>query len=406
MSDHRCMQSAFPSTARGAAPDGPPDGPARSGAIPGGGQATTAASPRRRGGWRRWLFALLSLALLAFVVGQLATVRDLGADFSGADPRWLAAAVVLQVAFFLLYGGLYQYGLAAVEVRSSALHLVPVLLASIFAKTVVPLTAAPAAAVFIDDATARGESGPRTAVAMIVVLLVDLLTALPFVVAGAAALVARSTLVAFALIGTALFVAFIAVLLVGLVLAVRWPARLAALLGLVGRAVNWLLVRLGRRAIVPDDWGAWTAGQLAAGVVSAPRHPRELAVAVGFGLAVHIVNLVGLAALFLAFGQPLDPAAVAAGFGMSIVFFILSIVPDGIGAVEGAMALVFIALGVAPAAAVVVTIAYRVLNVWIPVGLGFFCARRLRLFGGADIEPASAAPREPALSAVAAEPLS
>ena len=51
--------------------------------------------------------------------------------------------------------------------------------------------------------------------------------------------------------------------------------------------------------------------------------------------------------MFLAFGQGLDPAALAAGFGMSIVFFIIAIVPDGIGAVEGAMALVFVQLGMA-----------------------------------------------------------
>ena len=94
-----------------------------------------------------------------------------------------------------------------------------------------------------------------------------------------------------------------------------------------------------------------------------------------------MANLVGLAALFLTFGQHLDPAALLAGFGMSIVFFVVTIVPDGIGAVEGAMALVFVQLGMTPTAAILVTLAYRVLNVWLPVVVGFWCARRLRLFG-------------------------
>ena len=170
------------------------------------------ASARARRGrpWRRWLFVLLGIALLVFVVSQLTTVSALGADLSGADGRWLAVALALQVAFFLLYGGLYQAGLGAVEVEGSALRLVPVLLASIFAKTVLPLTAAPAAAVFIDDATSRGQSGPRTAAAMIVVLVVDLVTALPFVAAGPRRSVLRSTLVGFALTGTGLFAVFIA----------------------------------------------------------------------------------------------------------------------------------------------------------------------------------------------------
>jgi uncharacterized membrane protein YbhN (UPF0104 family) len=63
------------------------------------------------------------------------------------------------------------------------------------------------------------------------------------------------------------------------------------------------------------------------------------------------------------------------------VFFVVTIVPDGIGAVEGAMALVFVQLGMTPTAAILVTLAYRVLNVWLPVAIGFWCARRLRLFG-------------------------
>ena len=362
----------------------------------------TGARTTSRRRWRRWLFALLGVALLAFVVTQFTTVSALGADLSGADARWLAAALVAQVAFFLLYGGLYQAGLGAVEVESSALRLVLVLLASIFAKTVLPLTAAPAAAVFIDDATSRGQSGPRTAAAMIVVLVVDLVTALPFVAAGAAALVLRSTLVGFALTGTGLFVVFIGVLVVGLVLAARRPTLLAAVLRAAGNAANRALVRLGRQAAVPNGWGSRTAGDLAGGVASIPRHPRELAVAIAFGLAVHVTNLAGLAALFLAFGQRLDPAALTAGFGMSIVFFILSIVPDGIGAVEGAMALVFVSLGMEPAAAIAVTIAYRVLNVWIPVAIGFGCARYLRVFGGQGIDWAVVSDPEPAVAGAAA----
>jgi uncharacterized protein (TIRG00374 family) len=337
---------------------------------------------RRRRPWQRWLLALLSVALLAFVISQFTSVSSLGADLSGADVRWLAVALALQVAFFLLYGWLYQHGLAAVDVESEALRLVPVLLASIFAKTVLPLTAAPAAAVFIDDATSRGQSGPRTAVGLVVVLIVDLVTALPFVVAGALALVLRSTLVGFALVGTALFAAFIVALVLCLVLAARRPTLLAGLLRAVGTATDRLLVRLGRRAVVPEGWGQRTTDQLVAGVTAVPGHGREIALAACYSLATHVVSLAALAALFLAFGQRLDPAALAAGFSMSIVFFVLSIVPDGIGAVEGAMALVFVALGMTPSAAVVVTVAYRILNVWIPVVVGFACVRRLRIVGG------------------------
>ncbi len=342
------------------------------------------ARTRRRFGWGRWLFVLLTIVLIAIVAGQFTSVEAVGAELGQADWAWATVAVVLHAAFFLLYGGLYQAGFSSVGVASRALHLVPVMFASIFAKTAVPFTAAPAAAVFIDDATTRGESGPRTAVGVVVVLAVDLLTALPFVLAGTVALVARERLVEFALVGTGLFIAFIAGVLAVLVLAARAPRLLDALLAACRTVVNRAANVLGRPAPLGDAWAGRTTAQLAAAVTAIPGHRRDLAVASGYGLLLHLANIAGLGALFLAFGQPLDLAALAAGFGMSIVFFIIAIVPDGIGAVEGAMALVFVQLGMTPTAAILVTVAYRILNVWIPVAMGLWCARRLRLFGGGE----------------------
>ena len=351
---------------------------------------------RPRFTWRRGLFVLLAIALLVVVASQFTSEQALGADLSTADWRWAGVALVLQAAFFLLYGGLYSSGFRAVGVSSRALDLVPVLFASIFAKTAVPFTAAPAAAVFIDDAAARGESGPRTAVGVVVVLVVDLLTALPFVVAGTAALVLRDRLVEFALVGTGLFVAFIAGTLGCLVLAARRPGWLEALLAGCRAVINRSMHLLGRPDLLPGQWARRTTEQLAAAVTEIPGHPRDIAVASGYGLLLHLANIAGLGAIFLAFGQRLDAAPLAAGFGMSIVFFIIAIVPDGIGAVEGAMALVFVHLGMTATTAILVTVAYRILNVWIPVTIGLWCARRLRLFGAGETarEPAPAAEPE------------
>ncbi len=365
--------------------------PARPGRLPIGGgdlgapaRTVTPPATGRRFAWRRLLFVVLCVVVLAIVASQFTSAEALGADLSKADPAWVAIAILLHVAFFVLYGGLYASAFRAVGVSGGALRLVPVMFASIFAKTAVPFTAAPAAAVFIDDAMARGQSGPRTAVGVVVTLAVDLLTALPFVLAGTVALVMRDRLVAFGLLGTALFIAFIGGVLATLVLSARVPRVLERLLVACGALVNRAAVLLGRPAPVPDGWARRTTATLAAAVVSIPRHPRDIAIASGYGLLLHAANLAGLGALFLAFGQGLDLAALAAGFGMSIVFFIIAIVPDGVGAVEGAMALVFVQLGMPATAAILVTLAYRILNVWLPVAIGFWCARRLRLFGATE----------------------
>jgi uncharacterized protein (TIRG00374 family) len=345
--------------------------------------------------WRRSLFLLLVVILLTIVAGQFTSAEAFGADLSRANPWWATVALLLHGAFFLLYGGLYASGFRAVGVSSRALRLIPVMFASIFAKTVVPFTAAPAAAVFIDDAMARGESGPRTAVGVVVVLVVDLLTALPFVLAGTVALVLRDRLVAFAVVGTGLFVAFTGAVVSLLVLSARRPRLLERLLAACEAAVNRSAVLLRRAAPLPGGWARRTTGTLAAAVTSIPDHPRDLAIASAYGVLLHLANLAGLGAVFLAFGQGLDLAALAAGFGMSIVFFIIAIVPDGVGAVEGAMALVFVQLGMPPTTAILVTLAYRILNVWIPVAIGFWCARRLRLFGATERAQAALSVIEP-----------
>jgi uncharacterized protein (TIRG00374 family) len=335
----------------------------------------------RRYPWGRLLLLLLSVALLVFVIGESTTVRSMGSDLSRADAGWATAALLAQATCFLLYGWLYRYSFRAVGVASEALRLLPVMLASMFVKTVVPLTAAPAAAVFIDDASARGQSGARTAVGLVVVVIVDLVTALPFVAAGALALVMRAQLVAFALAGFAMFVIFIVALFVILVLAAWRPAWLVELLGLASAAVNRVARLLGRSQPLADEWPNHTGEQLVAAVTLIPSRRRDIAIALAFGLVLHCANLASLAALFVTFGQNLDLAALVAGFGMSTVFFVIAIVPDGIGAVEGSMALVFVQLGMPPSSAIVVTLAYRVLTVWLPVAVGFWCARQLRLFG-------------------------
>ena len=360
-----------------------------------------ATATRPRFAWRRTLFVLLAVVVVAVAATQFASLEALWADLSKADWGWIVVASVLQVAFFLLYGGLYRFGFEAVGVKSSALHLVPVFFASIFAKTAVPFTAAPAAAVFIDDASARGQSGPRTAVGVVVVLVVDLVTALPFVIAGTVALILRDRLVEFAVIGTALFVMFTAAVGASIVLAAGRPRWLEALLNPTRAVVNRSARLFGRVDPLADDWAARTTIQLAAAAAAIPSHPRDLAIASGYGLLLHLANFAGLAALFLAFGQAVDPAAVSAGFGMSIVFFIIAIVPDGVGAVEGAMALVFVQLGMSAPAAILVTVAYRVLNVWLPVAIGFWYARRLRLFGAAAQAASRSQGLEPEASKVA-----
>jgi len=67
---------------------------------------------------------------------------------------------------------------------------------------------------------------------------------------------------------------------------------------------------------------------------------------------------------------------------MSVVFYVVAVLPQGFGAVEGAMSLVLKSLGVPSALAIETATAYRVFTVWLPLVAGYLFARRMPIFKG------------------------
>ena len=68
-----------------------------------------------------------------------------------------------------------------------------------------------------------------------------------------------------------------------------------------------------------------------------------------------------------------------AGYAMGVLFWIISITPQGIGVVEGMMTLTFASLGVPIESATVISLAFRGLTFWLPLGIGFILLRRLKI---------------------------
>jgi uncharacterized protein (TIRG00374 family) len=75
--------------------------------------------------------------------------------------------------------------------------------------------------------------------------------------------------------------------------------------------------------------------------------------------------------LFVAAHHALSPVVLLAGYGLPALVGKLSIVPGGVGLVEGSMAAVYHLLGVPSSVAVAVVFAYRAVEFWLPVASGF-----------------------------------
>jgi uncharacterized protein (TIRG00374 family) len=93
----------------------------------------------------------------------------------------------------------------------------------------------------------------------------------------------------------------------------------------------------------------------------------------GDGMSVAF-DLLTLYCVFWAAGYSISPGLLLAGYGLPNLAGKLSILPGGVGVVEGSMAALYAALGVSGSVVVVVTLGYRLLSFWIPVALGFVFA--------------------------------
>lgn len=331
---------------------------------------------------RRWLLLVVIAGFAVLVITQLNSLRTLGATFVLGLPQWLLAAVLLQGVYYLVYSFLYKFAFLTVEVISRVLDIIPVLFASIFLKAIVPSGGVSALAVFIDDACRRGQSGARVAEGSLLVLVSDLATMIILIVFGLAYLASRGVLQVYQWLAALFYGVFVVGLSLLLLLGRFQPVRLGRLLKIAQHGLNQLATRLRRAPFVAPDWAERTSCDFVSAACDIASHPVRLGYTLVTALTVHLINVACLYTVSVAYHQPLSIGALVAGFSMDVVFSVITFIPHGIGIVEGVMALVFVSLGVPTDRAIVITLVFRGLNVWLPLLIGFFFLQRVRSFGG------------------------
>lgn len=341
-----------------------------------------ASKPAERRNLRPLLIVLLWIGLIALVASQFTSARQLFDAVSNIDWSWAAAAVAVHLGYFVAYTSLYVIAYRAVGVRSTLRGMVPVLFAAFFLKAVVPIEGAGSVAVFIEDARERGESGAGAAAGTLIVLLADLFSVLPVVALGYYFLAQSSLIDGWQLLALVAFLAFIGLVTAALWFAARREVLLHRALDAVRRLTNRAGRVFGRPQLVAEDWVQRNTRQLAGAARAIGADRQAVAILLALGVALHAINVFGLALVLLAFGVTPTAALLMAGFGINVVVFVTSIIPEGVGAVEGAMSIVFVALGLTAQTAIAVTLGFRLLNVWLPVGIGFFTIQGLAVLSG------------------------
>lgn len=333
---------------------------------------------------RRWLYRLLVIAFVWAVVSRLTEIEHLARTLAEGRWSWVLAAVLLQAVYYLTYAGVYQAAFAAVGIRRRVRDLLPAVFAALAVNVAAPTGGASGAALFVDDAVRQGESGPRAAASTLLALIADLAAFVLILVIGLGYLFTHHDLRPYEVISAVVLLGIIGGLCGVLLLGLRRPDRLHAVLRQVQKVVNRGARVVRVRPVLREEWPARTAAEFSGAASAMAGHPDRLARTAVTALAAHLIDLASLYALFLAFYRPVGPGVLVAGYAMGILFWIVAVTPQGIGVVEGVMALVWSSLGVPPERAAVIAVAFRGLTFWLPLGAGFVLLRRVRSFQAAS----------------------
>lgn len=332
--------------------------------------------------------SLAAVASAAFLAGHADPLVRLVGGLGGVDPLLAATGVIASAAAIANRGLLNQAAHRAVGLEANIAGMTHTAAVGFAAQKVVKSGGAIGLAVFVRHGRRRGHASSAVAAACVLSALASFVALGVLLMTAIAVLAATGDLTGWWIAAAIGFGIYASIVGVGVVLLVR-SRRLAERLW---RGVQ-RLVRIVRRdrarrraPLSPLPTGLFEAIDAARrrrGVV-----PRILAHAILSKLFGALMLTVAVAAV----GLPIDADDALIIYATALAASLVSIVPGGVGAVEGSTAALLIAAGASAGAAALAVALFRAFDLWLPVIAGAIAAR-------GELRPtdraASAAPDEP-----------
>ncbi|HOS92272.1 MAG TPA: flippase-like domain-containing protein, partial [Armatimonadota bacterium] len=337
---------------------------------------------------------LLTAGLASFALPTLAVAAVPGMVVSLIAAAWLLVALALQTLYYTAFAAVYQRAFRTAGVRLGLSEMAPVVLASVFANLAAPHTGP---MVFVEHATRKGHPLGRAVAGVVLAAAVDIATFALILAAGLAYLFSVHSLQPYEVAGAVGMGVTILAWSTALVLGVTRPELLGRLLARLQRTANAVARRVRLPLAIADDWAARTAHEYGDAATVIAQDRPGIVVTAAIAWVAHVIDLASLYAVAVAYGVALSPGGLVAAFSIGVLFWVVSVTPQGVGLAEGSMALVLVSMGADADAAVAVALVFRGLSFWLPMGLGYAAVRRMPWARG----PARAAAEPAGLQAIA-----
>jgi uncharacterized protein (TIRG00374 family) len=232
-------------------------------------------------------------------------------------------------------------------------------------------------AVFLDDAARQNHPTGRVTVVGVLYILFDYLAFFCVLALGFVVLIRRNNLNAGELTAAAILLAIAAGVAFLLYLGYRSAERLGNALSWIARLINRILRPFLHRNYLKEDRAQSYATEVSEGISMLQGKRKDLGWPLLYALNNFALLICVLAFTFLAWGTPFSVGTLVGGFAIAYLFLIVSPTPSGLGVVEGVMTIALNTLRVEWAAAVLITLTYRLITFWFPLAIGGIAFRIL-----------------------------
>jgi len=321
-----------------------------------------------------FIFLFLGVVVVAFSFSELETIV---LTLEKAHFMLFVLALGIQTLWFVVSGRMYQSIFHLLGVHEDVLTLSRISAAANFINVVAPTAGAGGVALFAAEAKRRGHPAGKATVAGALMLLLDTVAFLVILSLGLIVLIRRNDLDAgeitasLILFSTAIVFSFL------LYMGYRSAEKLGDLLAKIAHSINSIVHLVRKKDYLSEERAHEFAHEIAEGFSGLTEKNTSLIRPVMWGILNKSMLMLVLICSFLAFEVPFSTGTIIAGFAIGYLFLIVSPTPSGIGIVEGIMPVTLASLNVNWSQAVVITLFYRAVTFWYPLGMGAWAFRTL-----------------------------
>jgi hypothetical protein len=327
---------------------------------------------------RKTFLVIVLILAVAFIIFSLSELESILKTIERSDWRFIGLALIIETVWLFNLATTYRALYRLVGLEEDSRHLMLVAAAANFINVVAPSAGIGGIAVFIDDAKQRDHASGRVTVVGALSVLFDYIAFLCILALGWVVLIRRNNLNAGEITASIILLCLAVAFAVMLYLGYRSAAELGRALAWMARALNRVLRPFLHRDYLSVERAYSFSNEISEGLSTIRGKRKELLWPFLFALNSKVLLICVLALTFLAFQTPFTVGTLVGGFSIGYLFLIVSPTPSGIGFVEGALTLALNSLRVQLGTAGVITLIYRAITFWYPLGIGALAMRALQ----------------------------